>query len=220
MDVCAKLFASDDIRSITLFVAACATGFAVCQPSIAVVQVVFILVATMGLVVWIVSSHVTADNVLRKNDELSTALFTSESNSIEPVASLVHPEISSAIASLSVLSRPGHRNAVRSVVVATDNVVKSYHAVLALPEANSRHMASACMDDLRDRSIVALDALQGLRMDTGSRGDASDVAFHAELRLRRLFVRFRQIACNKLKAPHIYGPPFPCDPEDDHRFLR
>lgn len=206
---------SDDTRSIVLFGGACLVGFVIVGPSSRLVRVVLVIAVTCGACMWILSSHQEAENSVRKDDATAIVLAgrRDKPDSVSVFATLVHPEATSAIASLSSLSRPGRRAAVHAVVSATENVIRAYHAVLAVDVVNAK--ASSCMDDLRDRTIVALDALQCLNMDNVDH--ASDVALTAERKLRKLFVRFRQIAANKLSKQ---GAPYPLDPSDDRRFVR
>lgn len=221
------LLVSDDVRSLTLLVGSCVVGFLVTWPSPALVRVLAVGAATMGIAAWILTSHDAEVDAGQKTHSQASTLYqrgggggARQTTLLGPHALLIHPDAASAIASLAQLSRPGRRTAVHSVVVATEGVVQAYHSVLDAPARSSMHPASAGTDDLRDATIVALDALQALRMETGSRGRASCIAASAERRLRRLFVRFRQIAGNKLKTPNLYGTPFPFDPSDDHRCLR
>lgn len=211
----ALLFRSHDVRSLALLGATCVVGFLVACPSPALVRVVFVCAATAGVAAWILARHNAVEDVGRRDDR-SAGVLMDRGPDGGPFAMLLHPEASSAIASLSVLSGPGRRANVHAVVVATENVVRAYHAILGAPAPHPGR-GTAGSDDLRDLTVVALDALQGLRMDTGSRGRASSIAAAAERRLRRLFVRFRQIAGNKLKS---HGAPFPFDPKDDHRYVR
>lgn len=216
------LLASDDIRSISLCAGACVLGFTMAWPSPAIVRVVVVAVATYGITVWILTGHNSLEDD-RRRDNMATASLYGGAKEEEPpkegkpFATLVHPEACSAIASLSVLSLPGRRTSVRSVARATEGVARAYHAMLS--SKVSSH-ASPFMDNLRDRTIDALEALQGLRMETGSKGYAARVAAAAERRLRRLFVRFRQIASNRNRAPGLYGAPYAFDPRDDLHFLR
>lgn len=214
---------SHDGRAITLFVATCFCGLVIIHPSITLVRVAFVVLATFGVAMYVLADHNATASSRRMDNSVTTALFTPPHDDSEsrvtpaPFASLIHPEVAAAIASLSTLSRPGRRAAVREVALTTENVVRGYHAILSM---HGSRRASACIDDLRLRTNVALDALQCLRMETGSRGRAANIAVDAERRLRNLFIRFRQIACNKLLSPNLDGPPFPVDPSDDHRFLR
>lgn len=225
-----SLIASDDPRSVTLLAGACVAGFALASPSPTIVRLAFITAATYALAMYLVAKHNASSGTVHRNDaatrELSARAGDYDRNkrvsragpkNKAPFASLVHPEVSAALSSLSRLSRPGRRAAVHAVVVATENVVRVYHGMLSGPGSNRPR---ACMDDLRDITIVALDALQGLRMQTGSRGKAAETAASAEHTLRGLFVRFRQIASNKLKAPELFGAPYAFDPDDDHHFVR
>lgn len=211
------LIQSDDVRSMTLLVGTVVIGFVVAGPSPALVRVAFVAAATAGIAAWVLAQHEAVDSVTRKDEAQATTLFDPTSSS-SPFAMLLHPEASSAIASLSDLSSPGRRSSVHLVVLTTENVVRTYHAILGATAGQGR--GSAGTDDLRDRTSEALDALQALRMETGSFGHAADIAVSAERRLRRLFIRFRQIAGNKMKSPGLYGAPYPLDPRDDHSFLR
>lgn len=213
------LIGSDDVRSLTLLAGTCLVGFAVACPSIGQVRVVFVVAATVGVAAWLLAQHDAVANGVRMDDAKATSLFEPKSKTGAPYAMMLHPEATSAIAQLSVLSRPGRRTAVKSVADATEGVIRAYHSILNNPRPE-KGRGTAGTDGLRDATIVALDALQALRMETGSRGSASHVAASTEARLRRLFVRFRQIAGNKLKAPGLYGSPFPYDPRDDQHSLR
>lgn len=229
----ASLFVSTDIRSITLMGGACALGFLAAQPSPRVVRVAFAVIATLAITALLLQQHDASAEGQRADAEATTALFTrgvAQPSGVKgqgkgkgkgevPFAALIHPEATRALASLAPLSRPGRKAAVRSVVSSTEAVVQAYHAVLLLPGARGAR-ASACIDDLRDRTTVALDALQTLRMGTGSRGPASALASKADQDLRALFTRFRQIAGNKLKRPELMGGPEARDPTDDNRFVR
>lgn len=225
------LLSSDDIRSIALMVGACALGFTLAWPSPPVVRVAFVAAATYGVSMWILAGHNSMEDIRRLDNTQATSLYStqpregegdaiSERSKEEPFATMVHPEAASAIASLAALSMPGRRTAVRSVALATEEVVRAYHAMLDSKVTLPSCHASPFMDHLRDRTIFALEALQGLRMETGSRGRAAKIAATAEHRLRRLFVRFRQIASNRMRAPGLYGAPYAFDPRDDLHFLR
>lgn len=237
----ALLLASTDVRSITLLGGACALGFLAVQPSPMVVRMTFVALATYGITSLLLERHNAAGMGQRADAHTTSDLFSQSSEGTGararagagarggeptvPHATLVHPEATRALAALAPLSRPGRRAAVRAVVAGTEGVVQAYHAILLLPLSSGdggRHVqrASACIDDLRDRTTLVLDALQALRMGTGSRGPASLLAASAERDLRALFTRFRQIAGNKLKRPEFMGGPLPRDPTDDHRFVR
>lgn len=244
-----SLFASTDVRSITLLAGACVVGFIFAQPSPMIVRVSFVAIATLGITSLILKQHNTDDDSQRADSATTTSLFgppgagasagagTSTRNRARgrprprphphgqsqnaPFATLMHPEATRAIASLAPLSRPGRRATVRSVVLTTEAVMQAYHALLMLPTNLATHTrASACIDDLRDRSITAMDALQGLRMSTGSRGPAASLVASAERDLRALFKRFRQIAANKLRKPELLGGPLALDPLDDVHLVR
>lgn len=229
------LLSSDDIRSTALLVGACVLGFTLAWPTPQVVRVVFVAVATYGVTVWILANHTSTEDSRRLDNNTTTSLYSTlpregdalnaldaldERRKDGPHAMLLHPEACSAIASLAELSLPGRRGAVRSVVLATEEVVRAYHAMLDNRVTLPLSHASPFMDNMRDRTIFALEALQGLRMETGSRGRAARIAAAAEHRLRRLFVRFRQIASNRMRAPGLYGAPYAFDPRDDLHFLR
>lgn len=204
-----------NVRSVTLVVAACLVGFAATQPSLASVRTTCVVVATGAIVLSIVGRRDAADDRGRRTEE-------GESEVVGPSLSL-HPDASAAIDSIRRLSRPGRRAAVQAVVHATENVLRTYH--LALLEdsgtATTTATATAGIDDLRDRTIIALDALQELRMQTGSRGWRSSVAASADGRLRRTFERLRRTLYNKGgAASSSSGPPYPLDPSDDRRFVR
>lgn len=230
----ATLLASTDVRSITMLGGACVLGFLAAQPSPATVRVVFVALATLGISTLLLRQHDAMDDGRMADEATAARLFSpdpSRRGGTEPTkhgrtvhdppfATLMHPEATDAIASLAPLSRPGRRAAVRAVATATEGVVQAYHALLVLAVTSAPSRATACIDDLRDRTIVALDALQGLRMSTGSRGPASRLASAAERDLRALFRRFRQIAANRLRRPDLLEGPAPLDPNDDNRFVR
>lgn len=235
------LLVSDDVRSTALFVGACMAGFIFATPSPSVVRIVFVAAATYGVAMWVLRSHSNSEDSGRRNDNITSFLMASgrkekpgsgrqkkikrAKSKNGPFATMLHPEASAAIASLYPLSRPGYRAAVHAVVVSTENVARAYHETLRPVEAagvpsHPPGAASACIDDLRDCTLVALDALQVLRMETGSRGRASEIAASAEQTLRGLFVRFRQIAASKLQTPQMCGAPYASDMRDDYRFVR
>lgn len=221
------LIRSDDVRSLSLVMGTFMIGFIATYPSPALVRVALVAVATAGISSWLLTRHEALDSEIRSDEAKATSLYSYSPSASQasqasqaPFAMLLHPEASSAVASLSVLSSQGRRASVHGVVTATENVVRAYHAILSAPSAVGQGRASAGTDDLRDRTIDALDALQTLRMETGSRGPASDIARSAEHRLRQLFVRFRQIASNKTRSPGLYGSPYPMDLSDRHSTLR
>lgn len=218
-----SLLASDDIKSTALVAGACVAGFLLAWPSPAVVRLVFVAVATFGVTMCLLNKHQTSEDTSHRDDILATSLFKDRQREERPrngpFATLVHPEVCAAVASLSKISKPGRRAAVHAVVAATENVLRVYHRLLAAPMSACTHPKS-CMDDLREHTNIALDALQCLKMQTGSRGEASMIAAAAERALRGLFVRFRQIASNKHKSPELHGAPYAFDPSDDHHFVR
>lgn len=208
-----------DARSITLLVGTIVMGCVVASPAPALVRVSVVAAATAGIAVWIMARQ-DVDDIIRKDDLQASSLYDPQKITV-PYAMMLHPEASAAIASLSALSSTGRSCAVSLVARTTESVVREYHAILECSgQGHKQGHGSAGTNDLRDRTMEALDAIQTLRMETGSHGRASDIVVSAENRLRRLFVRFRQIAGNKMKTPGLYGPPYPLDPADDHSSVR
>lgn len=232
-----SFLASSDTNAIVLVAVACTIGFLMLTPSEMTVRTVCVVLATYGMCSWIVNSHSnTADNEA-SNDQESISLFnkaasgrpskqgqiqgqasTKKKKKNRPYATLMYAEATSAIAALALLSQPGHRGAVHSVTRATEDVIKAYHTLLI--RGNDQQHTSACIDDMRSKVIVALDALQGVRMETGSRGEASTIVSKAEKRLRALFAKFREIASNRLNIPELLCSPLAFDPFDDPHFIR
>lgn len=222
---------SSDTRAIMYVVGTCMAGFILLAPSDMVVRTVFVTIATFGACSWIMNAHSNAQSRGGSDEAKAVALFNepgrhgqikrslkTRNKKVHPFATLIYPDATSAIASLAPLSQPGRRSAVHIVTRATEDVIKAFHTLLST-KTDGKH-TSSCIDDLRNKTIVALDALQAVRMEAGSRGTASEIASRAEIRLRALFTKFREIASNRLNLPELSCSPLPLDPFDDDHFVR
>lgn len=217
MDKVRSLFDSDDVGSIVAFVGAVSVGLLVTCPSVAVVRLIAAVLATYAMTTWIVKNHMSNTNDARAYENAATKCY-SRTSKRKPFATLMHPEATRAIASIATLSVPGRRASVKAVTRATESVIRAYHAAL-LVEKRDGH-ASACIDDMRDKTNAAVDALQTLRMEAGARGRAARVASRADASLRAFYARIRQIASNRLRDPVIASAPYAYDPMDDLHLVR
>lgn len=229
MDAVRSIFASDDVRGIALVAGAAFVGFGMSGPSPATIRALVSAIAAGALAFVVVRGHAVAEDGVRTDSDTVEGLYgripasgtSSASASVRskvPVAMLVHPDVTKVIASLAPLSRPGRRGAVRSVAVATEAVMRSFNAAMLTGEGGQgTEGVSAFIDDLRDRTVRALDALQDLHMQSGSRSRAAEIVRDADLALRSIFARLRQVASNKNGCG---AAPYPHDPTDDPHLVR